>query len=93
MRVNDLAVADVIYSEENNIPSEIASLHRPLKYLRIKIGQSFFNLKIDEVKEKEIILTPYVSLEMDIKGCKYVNKKGEWVDFDTLTKDIDYGSG
>lgn len=93
MRLNDLDVEDCIYSMDNDIPHEIASLSHPLKYLRLKIGQSKFDLKIKEIGEDEIILEPYVSVKLDIKGCQYVNKNGEWVDFNTLKKDIDYGSG
>lgn len=64
-RVNDLWVADFEYCENNNIPDEIAKLRRPMKYLRLDIDGSTYDLDIKCVRKDEIILYPVVYVKLD----------------------------
>lgn len=46
MRVNDIIVEDLRYCDRNDIPNDVANLKRPLKYLRLDIDGSIFDLDI-----------------------------------------------
>lgn len=70
-RVNDLWVADFEYCENNNISDEIAKLRRPMKYLKLNIDGSIFDLKIKCVQSNEILLEPVANIELDIKQVKF----------------------
>ena len=57
MRVNDIIVEDWRYCDRNDIPNDVANLKRPLKYLRLDINGSIFDLNINKLRYGEDLIS------------------------------------
>ena len=83
MRVNDIIVEDLRYCDRNDIHNDVANLKRPLKYLRLDINGSIFDLDIKYIIDNEVVLKPTVKVDLNINKIRYGE---DLISFDELLR-------
>ena len=79
MRINDLAVADWEYCNNNNVHKDIQKLKFPLKSLVLREKGHIFSLEINEINDNHIILNRYENVIDDSRHIIKDRTEFEWI--------------